>query len=385
MPAAADINCYHVNTRFSEGIGDMGAVRIAKFFLVFRYCFEAIWCRFRFGVRTFFFCPAPPKRPALYRDWLVMLICRPFFDEFVHYWQAAGLGDWLESEATAPERWITRRLLGKASLGVALAVANLRDPLWLRARQVAVVPNGVEDPFPDFATSVLPRRQARLEVRRRLIDHEPVGEQLHASAGSDGGIFRLLYLAHCFRGKGIFETLEGVAIARSRLAESRHPLRIHLTIAGDFASAQDKREFIRRIACPDLSDIVTHVGFVAGAQKNSLLRESDCICFPTYYHLESFGIVVVEAMAAGMSIITTRWRALPEMLPPRYAGFVPVRDARAVAERIQDMFCEDAVPLRALFLERFTENCHLRGLHNALFSSLRSGPGSGVLFRASKM
>lgn len=363
-----EIHCYHVNTQYSDDITDMGVARLAKVLLVFRYCLEAIWCRFRYGVDTFYFAPAPPNWPALYRDWLVMLICRPFFRRVIHHWHAVGVADWQRQNGNSVSQWLTRRLLGKASLGLALATANLRDALWLEARQVAIVPNGIPDPFPDFSHRVLPRRQGRAEARRRLIDGEPLAEVLNEFTGSDPNVFRLLFLAHCFPGKGIFETLDAVAIGRRQLEANQHPLSIHLTVAGEFGSREDRAEFVRRIACSDLAGSVTHTGFVQGTEKSRLLLESDCLCFPTYYHLESFGIVVIEAMAAGMNVITTRWRALPEILPADYVGFVPVRDAQAIADRIPLLFIEDSTQLRTIFLDRFTAYCHLRGLQKALIS-----------------
>src|SRR5688572_4994146 len=123
------IECYHVNCRYSEDLEDIGAFRFGKVWLVLRYCLEAIWCRFRYGVRAFYYVPAPGKRAALYRDWIVMLLCRPFFRYFIHHWHAVGLGDWLVREGSWVERWLTHRLLGVPRLGVALAAPSMRDAL----------------------------------------------------------------------------------------------------------------------------------------------------------------------------------------------------------------------------------------------------------------
>lgn len=363
-----DIQCYHINTRFSADIGDLGVMRLAKLFLVFRYCFQAIHCRFLHDVDTFYFAPAPPKRPALYRDWLVMLICRPFFRRFIHHWHAAGLGDWLHQEGAWLERAVTRKLLGKASLGLALATANLRDPLWLETRKVETVPNGIPDPFPNFAEKMLTLRGARRGARTQLLHGQTISAETRNLAGGDPEVFRVLYLGHCFREKGIFETVEGVARAEALLRKQSHPLTVHLTVAGDFNSAQDRAEFTELIAQLRLSGIVTYLGFVEGAEKSRLLTESDCLCFPTYYHLESFGLVVLEAMAAGLSVIATRWRALPEILPAEYPGFVEARNAQAIAEAIPRLFVENSTFLRTIFLSRFTEISHLQCLHRALRS-----------------
>ena len=48
-------------------------------------------------MKNFYYVPAPGKRVALYRDWLVMLLCRPFFKNIILHWHAAGLAKWLET------------------------------------------------------------------------------------------------------------------------------------------------------------------------------------------------------------------------------------------------------------------------------------------------
>src|SRR5690242_8831442 len=67
------IQCYHINARVSKELEDIGDFRISKLYLLFGYCLRAIWCRFRYGVRTLYYIPAPGKHSALYRDWLVMM------------------------------------------------------------------------------------------------------------------------------------------------------------------------------------------------------------------------------------------------------------------------------------------------------------------------
>ncbi|MBU6409960.1 MAG: hypothetical protein KGR98_06195, partial [Verrucomicrobia bacterium] len=80
------IECYHVNARFSRSLQDVGEFQGWKIFLIFFYCFQAVWLRFRHGVTAFYYVPAPGKSVALYRDWLVMLLCRPFFKTMILHW-----------------------------------------------------------------------------------------------------------------------------------------------------------------------------------------------------------------------------------------------------------------------------------------------------------
>jgi len=367
-PPPAGIECYHVNCRYSDTFEDIGSFRVEKMWLVVRYCLEAIWCRFRFGVRVFYYVPAPGKRAALYRDWAVMLICRPFFRDFIHHWHAVGLGDWLRSEGTWFERWVTHRLLGHCSLGISLAIPSMRDALWFRSRRVEIVPNGIPDPCVDFEEAVLPRRRARVQARHRLLAGQSLSETERTAADGDPEIFRVLYLAHCTREKGLFDTLEAVAVANAKLFHEGSPLRCHLIVAGAFLDPREEVEFQRRIAEPDLMGTVRYAGFAGTAEKNALLRQSDCLCFPTFYHAESFGLVVVEAIAAGLSVVTTRWRALPDLLPADFPGFVPVMNPPALAQALIDALQRDGSELRAEFLAHFTEGGHLTQLKQAFLS-----------------
>ena len=79
--------------------------------------------------------------------------------------------------------------------------------------------------------------------------------------------------------------------------------------------------------------MVQYLGFVSGDQKNQLLREADLFCFPTYYENENQPVNLIEAMAFGLPILTTRWRSLPELFPANYPGLVNVRSPEQIAER----------------------------------------------------
>src|SRR6266700_1938430 len=44
------VECYHVNSRVSEDMTDLGVYRLRKVFLIVRYCINAVWLRFLFGL-----------------------------------------------------------------------------------------------------------------------------------------------------------------------------------------------------------------------------------------------------------------------------------------------------------------------------------------------
>jgi len=358
------IECYHVNCRYSETLEDIGSFRVGKMWLVLRYCLEAIWCRFRYGIHAFYYVPAPGKRAALYRDWVVMLLCRPFFREMVHHWHASGLGDWLNREGMWFERWLTHRLLGRPALGIALAIPSMRDALWFRSREVVDVPNGIPDPCPAFESTVRPLREARRAARVRLLAGEDEdGEGEHA-VGDDTQVCHVLFLAHCSHEKGLFDTLEGVLALNEQLRGRNVPLRFHLTVAGAFLTPESEAEFRARIA--SAGGAVRYAGFVADEAKAERLAAADVFCFPTYYPAEGLPVNVIEAIAFGLPVVTTRWRAIPELLPPDYPGFVPPRSPAAVAAALLAAASEDGTVLRRHFLDRYTLDQYLREMQAKL-------------------
>ncbi len=354
--ANSDVQCYHVDSRYSDTLEDIGSFRFGKAWLVLRYCLEAIWCRFRYGVRAFYYVPAPGKRAALYRDWLVMLLCRPFFRDFIHHWHAVGLGDWLRRDASWFERWLTPLLFDRPSLGLALSITSMRDALWFKSERVEVVPNGIPDPCPDFAATVLPERQRRLKERRAQL-----------AGGTSQVVVRLLYLAHCTESKGLFDTLEALVYAKALAAAHGDGFQFQLTVAGAFVNEAEESLFRERSVALGLTAQVNYAGFVSGEAKARLLQESDFLCFPTYYEAEGQPVNLLESMAFGLSPVATRWRGIPDMLPAGYPGLVPIKSPKAVAETLWALLVQDhAMELRECFLAHFTEQQHIEALRRAL-------------------
>jgi glycosyltransferase involved in cell wall biosynthesis len=357
------IECYHVNARLSKKLEDIGEFQGGKIFLILFHCLQAIWCRFRYGVTNFYYVPAPGKSVALYRDWLIMFICRPFYKKIILHWHAAGMARWLETVASIRIRSLTFRMLKYADLSIALSEFNRRDAEKLFAQRVAVVNVGVPDPCPQFEREVLPRRRARIAARKQLLARNPT------ASGTDTSTVNVLYLAHCTRDKGLFDTVEGVALANEKLAAEHSPLHLRLTLIGAFISRAEEKELHEFVQKRRVQNMVEYLGFVSAERKAQALLDADLFCFPTYYTAENQPGNLIEAMAFGLSIVTTRWRSLPEMLPKDYPGLVDPGSPLQIADALLRLIDSDlAEPLREVFVRRFTLERHLAGMAAALHS-----------------
>ena len=362
------VECYHVNARFSHGLEDIGEFQGAKIFLIFWFCLQAIWIRYRHGVQCIYYVPAPGKKVALYRDWLVMLLCRPFFKHVILHWHAAGLAKWLETCVQIRTRALTYRLFRPVDLSIVLSRYNFADAEKLLSHQIRVVNNGVPDPCPDFEAAIRPRRLESFARRKEIFAGEYSGPAV---------TIKVLFLAHCTREKGIFAAAEAVLLANHELARRRLPLMLKLVTAGNFVTDSEKAEFDRRLENPEFAAVVEHAGFVSGDQKTTLLRTADLFLFPTQYLGENQPVNLIEAMAFGLPIVTTLWRSLPEMLPPEYPGLVNGQNPTELATAMLHVLAvKSGERVRRHFQERFTLEHHLYYLAAALRSVEKDQPPS---------
>ena len=362
-----NIQCYHVNTRLSKSLEDIGEFHSMKLVKLFGYCLQAIWYRFRFGVKNFYYIPAPGKHSALYRDWLVLFLCRPFFKRLILHWHAAGLGKWLETSVQMRARSLTYQLAKNADLSIVLSRYNIADAEKLLPRQVRVVSNGISDPCPEFRQKILPRRLARFAAREKLLaGRELTPGDLHETGG-DPQIVRVLFMAHCMTEKGVFDAVQAVVLANRTLAEQQPAVRFKLMVAGTFVSAVERARFDELLARPEFEQAIEYLGFISGEGKERAFQHCDLFCFPTYYLGENQPVNLIEAMAHGLPIITTRWRSLSEMLPNDYPGLVAIKSPEKVAAALLNVMTQETGEgFRQMFLARYTLEAHLTKLAEAM-------------------
>jgi len=371
------IRVYHVDARLSDDIDAIGRFQPLKILRLFRYCFAAIGHRIRNQARILYYIPAAPMRSAVYRDWIVMILCRPFFHRVVFHWEAAGLAEWLARAAKPWERALTLRLLAPHDASVILAEHGRTDAECLRAREVWVVPNGIPDPCPDCESRVAPARRRRLATLQKAV--RPCPTQTQDPIAPPFQLYRAVYLSLCVPEKGLFDALDAVALANAQLKEINARARVHLTVAGRFWREEDRVRFDKRCRSDDLllvpisesqeaSSAIHYAGFLGTAEKARLLESADVFLFPSYYSAESFGLAVAEAMAFGVPVIATRWRHLPELFPTEYPFLVEPRSPAEIADALIRVLQHEnpSRQLRERFLRHYTVASYGRGLREAI-------------------
>lgn len=146
---------------------------------------------------------------------------------------------------------------------------------------------------------------------------------------------QLLFLSNLIKSKGILDLLE----ACKSLREST--LNFHLTIAGGEGDISAK-ELDNLILENGLKASVSYVGKIQEEEKKLILKLADIFVFPTFYENECFPLVLLEAMQAGLPIVTTSEGAIPEIVLHETNGLiVPPNNPMVLKDAILSL-CEDS-------------------------------------------
>ncbi|MFI6262910.1 glycosyltransferase family 4 protein [Micromonospora sp. NPDC051006] len=235
----------------------------------------------------------------------------------IHATEAGRHQGWLPEEMNRTihgvEHW-----LSNSSARVIACSGYMRDQVTtlfeVPVAQVDVVPNGVDD----RAWRARPRAVA--SARARFAGNGPL-------VGYAG---RLVYE------KGVQHLMHAVPYLRQR-----HP-GLRVVIAGDGPYRGELEEEARRLA---LTSTVRFAGFLDTTQLPAMLAATDATVVPSLY--EPFGMVALEAAAAGAPLAVARTGGLAEIVEPGVTGVTfPHSDPDALATAVDQLLGDEVFARR---------------------------------------
>jgi len=159
--------------------------------------------------------------------------------------------------------------------------------------------------------------------------------------------------------------LRALAQVRQRHPEAR------LTLVGD---GPENCHIKRLIAELKLTDVVTLTGYLPKPeiaarmqQSHALVLASDC---------ETFGVVLIEALAGGLPVIATRCGGPEDIVSPENGFLVPVNSVEALADAMQCMITEyprfDPQNIRQTAVEKYSGQRYRQAIHD-LYNKIMNG------------
>ncbi|MDB9528197.1 glycosyltransferase family 4 protein [Oscillatoria sp. CS-180] len=141
----------------------------------------------------------------------------------------------------------------------------------------------------------------------------------------------LLYVGRLAAMKGLPVLFEAMDKLKDQLPD------LKLTVVGDGGERSDIEAIAQEL---DLSDRIDFVGYKSQTEVREYLQTADIFVLPSF--AEGVPVVLMEAMAAGVPVLTTRIAGVPELVTHNESGWlVPPGDTVALADGLK-MLVNDA-------------------------------------------
>jgi len=187
---------------------------------------------------------------------------------------------------------------------------------------------------------------------------------------------RILYLSNLMREKGVLELLDALIFLK------RSGVAFDLTIAGHMEPGIEA-DVAARLA--ELGAEAKYVGVVSGRAKSDWLSWANVSALPTYYPMEGQPIALLEGLAAGNIIVTTRHAGIPDVIDETNGVLVQVRDSDALADAFSRIAADVAGYVSkhsshnaAYAASRFTEEIFTRRVLSVLEGVAAKGKGRSI-------
>jgi len=218
--------------------------------------------------------------PSLYRKMLVSL---PFFifypgKTILHLHGAAFLTEYGRQPRLG--RWMARCFIHRFDLVIVLSEKWKFDlESVFKLRSVLVLPNAVDIPK-EYPTRnlTLPRR--------------------------------FLFLGSIGARKGVFDLIKASSVVNSAVES------FSVKVGGN----GDSLKLISAIRQYELMEVINYIGWVTSSVRHEAFMDSHVLILPSY--AEGAPMSVIEGMAMGMPIISTKVGAIPEMVKDGYNGIL---------------------------------------------------------------
>ncbi|MFQ5599022.1 MAG: glycosyltransferase family 4 protein [Candidatus Krumholzibacteriia bacterium] len=233
---------------------------------------------------------------------------------------------------------LVTRLLGRPLLiqwhGSETHLLSSRMPIWRLLTQLLVRFVTALGVFSKQEESEIhhSRSAARCFVVKNAIDLRRYARNraLHSQLGIEAGAPLILFIGRLIPGKGLADVVRAMPQIASRF-------RAHLVVVGDGPMRARARRLVRELG---LEQSVHFTGQIRESETLHFYCGCDVLVFPSTL-TEGLPMALLQALAAGLGIVTTRLRAAVDYLrEPENCLFVEGRDPQGVARALSRLLGE---------------------------------------------
>ena len=245
--------------------------------------------------------PASAKWVPFLRDIIFLSCVRPFAGGTVFIFHASGLPVFAQRNRLT--RLLAKHAYGGADVALEVALEAVTPHEVFGARNWSWCPCAIEVP---------------------AIARPPL---------QPGAPFTALFVGSLQEGKGVLEILRTAAELKARGREADFRFRV----VGKWFSEDFRKEALECRSQLGVEGMVDFPGQITGDEKWRTYGTADVFFFPSHYASEATPIVLMEALGAGLPILSTQWAGIPAMLDGcGSAVLLPVRSPSLYADALLD-------------------------------------------------
>ena len=284
---------------FSEEMGEVGRFHWKKVAYLFQLTLRARKYLKANPGATLFYPPASAKWIPFLRDVFFLGATRRLAGSTVFIYHASGLP--VFASQSRLRRWLAGLAYHGADESLEVALEKVTPHEVFRAKRWSWCPCAIDVP--------------EIQRERR----------------AEGAPTRVLFVGSLQEGKGVLEILRTAAELKRR-GRGRE---FRFQVVGKWFSGEFEEEASRLRAELDVVESVELAGQLTGADKWDAYAKADVFFFPTHYASEASPIVLMEALGAGLPVISTEWAGIPAMLEGcESARLLPVRSPALYADEL---------------------------------------------------
>ena len=227
------------------------------------------------------YIPSQQTHIGYLRDLPYVIITRTLGKKLVFHLRGGYFYRWYTEECGPLMKWLIRRV--QAQLAGQIVLGKKLIPMFegvMPKEKIYVIPNAADYEYPEVQKSE--------------------------------SVIRVLFLGNFIESKGIVDFMASAELLKNEAD-------IRFLCAGNFMDESSKAQLQRQASELDNLELL---GPVTGEAKFELLKSVDVFVFPTYYRNEGHPWVIVEALGAGLPVISTDHGAIVESVIHNENGFI---------------------------------------------------------------
>lgn len=315
-----EVECLRMD--FSSEMSEVGRLQFKKVLALIKLIFKARRSLSRSPGSILFYPPSSANWIPFIRDVIFLTSVRGKATGTVFIFHASGLADFTHTNWL--KRFLAKMAYGHADMALEVAEEHTPPHRTFHAKDHQWCPCGIHAP-------PMPPKSPR----------------------NPSDPLQVLFVGSLQEGKGILEILRTAAHLREKGLRDA----FHFKIVGRWMDETFERETMKLHHELQLEHMVTFSGQLTGAAKWQAYHDADVFFFPSHYPSEASPIVLMEALAAGLPVVSTLWNGIPALMKGcSTARLLPVHspaDYAAALCEIRDS--RDGLPAMAIQSREFYE------------------------------